>query len=150
MLYRGLADLVVLFHFCFIAFVLVGGVLILRWRRVMWLHLPAIAWGIFVEWSGWMCPLTPLENRLRQLGGLSAYSGDFLDRHLSAVIYPQGLTRNLQVFYGCVVAAVNLGVYTYAIIRWRRERAADAVRGFAALPSARPTENAASSSAVSQ
>src|ERR1700761_4342505 len=112
MVYRALADAVVIFHFCFITFVLVGGVLVLRRPRVAWLHLPAISWGIFVEWSGWMCPLTPLENRLRELGGLAMYSGDFLDRHLTAIIYPEGLTRTFQIIYGSIVAAINLTVYT--------------------------------------
>src|ERR1700730_11695343 len=107
MTYRLLVDAVVLFHFCFIAFVLLGGPLVLRWRRVAWLHLPAIAWGMFVEWSGWICPLTPLENYFRGRGGLDFYSGDFLDRHLTAIIYPHGLTRNMQITYGCIVAAVN-------------------------------------------
>ena len=118
--YRLLADCVVIFHFCFIAFVLFGGVLVLRWPRLVWLHLPAITWGIVVEFFHLRCPLTPLENYFRYHGSVETYQGDFIDRYLSAIIYPRGLTANLQIAYGSLVLLVNLAVYSVAFKRWRR------------------------------
>jgi hypothetical protein len=137
-MYQALADAVVVFHFSFILFVLLGGALVLRWRRVAWLHLPAIAWGIFVEYSGWICPLTPLENRLRERGGLEQYSGDFVDRYLCAIIYPHGLTHNMQIIYGSIVAGVNVTFYAIILVRWWRSRpaAASGVSETAAPPPA--------------
>ncbi|AEI78837.1 hypothetical protein CNE_1c35440 [Cupriavidus necator N-1] len=114
-----LADLVVIVHGLFILFVVAGGLLVLRWPRVAWLHLPAAAWGVLIEWSGWICPLTPLENTLRQAAGQAGYSGGFVERYLLPLIYPAGLTPAVQLWLGAVVLAVNVAVY---VLWWRRRR----------------------------
>jgi hypothetical protein len=115
--YRLLADAVVLLHVGFVAFVVCGGFLVL-WRRwAALVHLPAAAWGVFIEFSGRLCPLTPLENRLRALGGGAAYSGDFVERYLLPVLYPPDLRRDVQFALGLLALAVNVAVYCYA---WRR------------------------------
>src|SRR5438552_4436510 len=103
MLYRLSADLVLVLHFGFVAFVVLGGVLVLRWPRLRWAHLPAVAWGALIEFAGWVCPLTPLEVLLRRRGGEAGYSGDFIDHYLTATLYPAGLTRRLQVALGTMV-----------------------------------------------
>jgi len=118
--YRLLADAVVFLHLAFVVFVMAGGLLVL-WRR--WaaaVHLPAAAWGVYVELAGRVCPLTPLENRLRALGGSAAYAGDFVERYLVPVLYPPDLRRDVQVALGVFAVAVNAGIYLYA---WRRTRA---------------------------
>lgn len=117
MIYRVLADLLVGVHFGFVLFVVLGGFLVLRWPRLLPVHLAAAAWGSWVELAGWICPLTPLENRLRRLGGEAAYSGDFLARYLLAVLYPDGLTRGVQLALGALVVAVNLLVYRRVLAR---------------------------------
>lgn len=120
MLMRVLADLVVVIHLGFICFVVLGGLLVLRWRWVMWLHLPAVAWGAAIEFFHWVCPLTPLENTLREASGAAGYSGGFVEHYLIPVIYPQGLTGEIQVLLGVGVVGVNVGVY---FIVWRRCKA---------------------------
>src|SRR3954463_7527752 len=129
MLYRIGADAVVIFHFCFVAFVITGGLLVLRWRRVMWAHLPAVAWGVFIEFSHGLCPLTPLENHLRELGGASAYEGGFVDHYIMPVLYPEGLTPRMQVALGSMILGINLTCYCFIIYRHfasrRRSVAAD-------------------------
>lgn len=117
MLYGLLADLVVILHLAFVVFVLFGGLLVLRWRRVAWLHLPAVAWGAAVEFGGWICPLTPLETWLRMQGGQRSYSSDFIDHYVFALLYPADLTREVQIALGAVVLAVNLAIYGWL---WRR------------------------------
>ena len=112
MLYRLSADLVVVLHMCFVLFVLFGGLLLLKWPRLMWLHVPAVTWGAFVEFSGWICPLTPLENWLRTQAGQAGYTGDFIARYLSIILYPEALTREIQVFLGSLVVAINLAIYS--------------------------------------
>jgi hypothetical protein len=111
-----LADAVVGVHAAFVAFVVLGGVLALRWPRVAWLHLPAVAWGALVELAGWGCPLTPLEERLRGQG----YRGGFVDRYCLPILYPDELTRPVQVALGVLVIVVNFGVY--ALVLHRRSR----------------------------
>jgi hypothetical protein len=118
-LIRMLADLLVVVHVAFICFVVLGGLLALRWRWVPWLHLPAAGWGALVEVFGWTCPLTPLENRLRELAGGAAYPGGFVDRYVAPVVYPSALTRELQVALGVLVCAVNAGIY---LLVWRLRR----------------------------
>ncbi|MBM3777604.1 MAG: DUF2784 domain-containing protein [Acidimicrobiia bacterium] len=119
MISRALADGVLLLHLAFIAFVLAGGLLALRWRRVPLVHLPAALWGVFVEASGGICPLTPLENLLRQRAGDAGYTGGFVEHYLVPAIYPAGLTWNVQVVLASLIAAVNIGVYWLV---WRRRR----------------------------
>lgn len=116
MLYRIVADLVVILHLAFVVFVLVGGLLVLRWRRLAWLHLPAAVWGAAVEFGGWICPLTPLESSLRMQGGESGYSSDFIEHYVLPLLYPSGLTREVQVALGAVVLVVNLAIYGWV---WR-------------------------------
>lgn len=122
-MWRVLADAVLIGHFAFVLFVVAGGVLVLRWPRLVWLHLPAAAWGVAIEFGGWICPLTPLENRLRELAGSGAYQGDFIAHYLLAVLYPQGLTRQVQGLLGGAVLAINTLVYA---IWLRRRRLASA------------------------
>jgi hypothetical protein len=119
-----LADLVVILHFAFVLFVLFGGLLALRWPRVMYLHLPAALWGAFIELAGGICPLTPLENSLRRGAGLPGYQGGFVEHYILPVLYPAGLTRDVQLVLGAIVIGVNLAIYTSVIMRWRRAVAA--------------------------
>ncbi|MCP1622385.1 DUF2784 domain-containing protein [Pseudomonas nitroreducens] len=117
MLYRLAADAVVLLHLGFILFVLLGGLLVLRWPRLAWLHVPAAAWGMAVEFLHLYCPLTPLENHFRALAGDSGYSGGFIEHYLIPLIYPAGLTEAIQVVLGLVVVAVNLPPYLLLLRR---------------------------------
>ncbi len=121
MLYRALADATMLVHFAFIAFVVLGGLLALRWRPAPWVHLPAAAWGVLIELRGWTCPLTPLENHFRRLGGESGYSGGFIERYLEPVIYPPGLSQSTQLVLAGFVVLVNAAVY-WLVFRRRARR----------------------------
>ncbi|MEM5277965.1 DUF2784 domain-containing protein [Cupriavidus taiwanensis] len=114
-----LADLVVIAHALFIVFVVAGGLLVLRWPRAAWVHLPAAVWGVLIEWAGWLCPLTPLENMLRRVAGQAGYSGGFVERYLLPLIYPAGLTLAVQLWLGLVVLVVNVAIYA---LWWRRRR----------------------------
>ena len=105
------ATAVVLVHLAFVLFVVTGGLLVLRWPKVSLLHLPAVLWAIYIEWSGAICPLTPLENTLRAAAGLEAYAGDFVAEYIFPVLYPDGLTRGAQLLIGAIVLALNLVVY---------------------------------------
>ncbi len=116
-----LADAVVVVHLLFVAFVVAGGFLLARWPRLAWLHLPAAAWGAFIEFSGGICPLTPLENYLRVVGGGSAYGGDFIERTLLPILYPGHLTLPIQQVLGGVVVGVSLVAYALAFRVWRRK-----------------------------
>ncbi len=120
MLYSRLADLVLILHLTFVLYVLFGGLLVLRRRWIVWLHLPAVAWGTFVEFSGWICPLTPLENWLRAQSGEAAYAGDFISRYLLPILYPDALSHNIQVVFGTLVLMVNLAIYGWLWQSWRR------------------------------
>lgn len=115
--YRLLADGVAVLHFLFVAFVMAGGLLVLRWPRLAWGHVPAAVWGALIELFGWVCPLTPLEQHLRRLAGESGYEGGFVERYVFSALYPQGLTRTHQVVLGLLVIAVNAFVYWRL---WRR------------------------------
>lgn len=114
---RLAADAVLAAHLAFVLFVVFGGLLALRRPRVAWLHLPAVAWAALIEFSGWICPLTPLEVALRRGAGEAGYGGDFVEHYLMALIYPAGLTRELQVSIGAGVLLINLVVY---FVLWRR------------------------------
>ena len=122
MLYRIAADAVLVVHFAFVLFALLGGLLVLRSPGLAWLHLPTIAWAAFVEFTGRICPLTPLEVALRQAAGDAGYSGDFLEHYLVAVIYPEGLTQELQVALGAALLLVNVAVYAVVLRRLFRRR----------------------------
>jgi len=120
MWYRALADLVVTLHLAFVVFTALGGLLALRWRWVPWLHLPAAAWGGFVEVTGRVCPLTPLENWLRGAAGGSVYAGDFVQHYLMPIVYPPTLTREIQLALAAALVVVNILVY--AVVWERRAR----------------------------
>ncbi len=116
---RLAADLVVILHAAFVVFVVSGGLLALRWPAAAWLHLPAAAWGAAIELTGWMCPLTPLENALRLRAGDDTYAGDFIARYLLAALYPEGLTREVQFALGAAVLIINAAVYSIVVRRAR-------------------------------
>jgi Protein of Unknown function (DUF2784) len=126
MIYRWLADGIVVVHGAFVVFVMLGAFLALRWRWVVWLHVPAAIWGVLIEYADWICPLTPLENVLRARAGEVAYTGDFIQHHLLAALYPTGLTPAIRWVLGSIALAVNLIAYSLLIRRSRRERAAGA------------------------
>jgi hypothetical protein len=113
------ADMLVLLHSSFVLFVLLGGLAVLRWRRLAWLHLPAALWGATIELGGWICPLTLLENRLRRMAGGAGYDTTFIERCLEPLLYPLGLTRHTQLVFGFTALLINLAVYAYL---WRRRR----------------------------
>ena len=117
-----LADLVVAVHFAFVLFVVLGGLLVLRWPKVAYLHIPAAIWGVAIELAGWICPLTPLENSLRTQAGSAGYSGGFVEHYILPILYPSALTREVQVLLGLAVIAVNLAVYAYIYRTWFRTR----------------------------
>lgn len=124
MLYRVLADLVLVLHALFIAFVVAGALLVLRWPRVAWAHVPCALWGAWIEVAGRICPLTPWENALRRAGGQAGYEGGFIERYLLPIIYPGALTREIQLALATGVIAVNMAVYAWVVVR-RRKRAAE-------------------------
>jgi len=120
MVYRILAELVLVIHFCFVLFVVLGGLLALRWRRVVWLHLPAFTWGVLVQCFSWACPLTPLENWFRRAGGESGYSGGFVEHYISAILYAD-ISREFQMMLGLLLVGVNVLVYAWVLTRRRRK-----------------------------
>jgi hypothetical protein len=119
--FRIFADATVVIHLLFVVFVVFGGVLVLRWPRVAWAHLPSAAWGALIEFAGWICPLTPLENWLRLQGGSTTYTTSFVERYLLAVLYPASLSREIQWTLGGLVILVNVIVYA-VIVRSRAKR----------------------------
>jgi hypothetical protein len=116
-----LADATVVLHFAFVLFVAFGGLLVARWPRVAWLQLPAVGWGVWVELSGSICPLTPLENWLRQRGGGPTYASSFVEHYIVPILYPTSLTLELQWVLGSLVLAINAGVY-FVVLRRRSRR----------------------------
>jgi hypothetical protein len=123
MVYRLLADFVVLLHFAFVLFVVAGALLVLRWRWVAWVHVPAAIWGALIEFAGWICPLTPLEQRLRIMGGSAGYTGGFIEHYILPILYPAGLNRRVQIVLGLLVLGVNVAIYAWVLIRVLRARA---------------------------
>ncbi len=121
MIYRALADLVLVLHLAFIVFVVVGGLLALRWGWAPLVHLPAALWGVFVEVSGRVCPLTPLENALRRVAGASGYSGGFIEHYFVPAIYPSTLSHPVQLVLAGLVVLANVLVYS---VVWQRHRSA--------------------------
>jgi len=120
LIYRALADLVLVVHLAFVLFVVLGGLLVLRWPRLAWLHVPAAIWGVLIEYTGWICPLTPLENSLRMRGGEAGYSGGFIEHYIQPLLYPAGLTRSTQVVLGSLALVLNLTAYAIVVSRMRR------------------------------
>jgi nitrate reductase gamma subunit len=112
-----LADAVLIVHLAFVVFVVAGGLFALKWPWVAWLHVPSAAWGAAVEFGGWICPLTPLEDRFRELAGQTPHTGDFVARYLLPVLYPEGLTRDVQIGLGAAVVLLNVAVYALVLRR---------------------------------
>jgi hypothetical protein len=119
MAYRAAADAILVAHLAFVLFVVLGALLVLRWPRLAWLHIPAVVWAAFIEFSGTICPLTPLEVALRQRAGQVGYGGGFIDHYVVSLLYPEGLTQNTQAMLGAVVVAINAAIY---IVAFRRRR----------------------------
>lgn len=111
MVFRFVADSVALLHAAFVLFVVIGGFLAVRWRWLVWLHVPSVAWGALIELVGWTCPLTPLENALRNRAGELGYSGGFVDHYVIRALYPSGLTREVQIILGAFVLLVTAIAY---------------------------------------
>ena len=118
--YRILADVVVVTHALFVVFVVLGGFLVLRWPRVIWLHVPAAIWGALIEFMDWPCPLTPLENHFRRLAGEGGYEGGFIEHYVLSLLYPETLPRSVQLGLGIGVIAINAVAYTLVAAKRRR------------------------------
>ncbi len=116
--YGLLAELVVILHFLFVAYAILGGLLAFRWRWSLFVHLPAFVWAALIEFMHWTCPLTPLENWLRRASGQPAYEGGFIERYLVDVLYPPGLTHTHQLVLGTALVGFNLALYAFW---WRRQ-----------------------------
>ena len=121
MLYNFLADLVVIIHFLFILFVLLGGFLALWKSGMAWCHIPAVLWAASIEFFGLICPLTPLENQLREWGGVVGYNTGFVEHYILPIIYPQALTRKAQINLGIIVVIVNIGIYFTVWVKLRKD-----------------------------
>ena len=122
MSYRLLADLVLIVHAGFVAFVVLGALLALRWPRIAWVHVPVVLWGAGIEFLGGICPLTPLENHWRRSAGELGYPGGFVEHYLMSALYPDGLTRQVQLALGALVLLVNAAIYTWVFWRRRSDR----------------------------
>jgi hypothetical protein len=120
MIYRLFADFVVIIHAVFVLFVVFGGFLPRRWPKIVYAHVPAAVWGVMIEFAGWVCPLTPLENSLRARGGQARYEGDFIEHYILPVLYPHGIHRSTQLFLGMLALAINAVAYAL-YIRQRRK-----------------------------
>jgi uncharacterized membrane protein YhhN len=123
-----LADLVLVAHFAFVLFVVLGGLLVLRWPRLAYVHVPVAIYGALIELVGWICPLTPLENSLRAQAGEAGYQGSFVEHYILPVLYPSALTRGVQVGLGLLVLALNLAIYCYFLRRKTRPTTPETAR----------------------
>jgi hypothetical protein len=119
MAYRAAADAILATHLAFVLFAVFGALLILRWPRLAWLHIPAVVWAAFVEFNGTICPLTPLEVILRRQAGEAGYGGGFIDHYFMSLLYPEGLTRDMQTMLGAIVVVINAAIYIVAFMRRR-------------------------------
>ena len=120
MLYRVSADLLVLLHLAFIVFVVAGGLTVFKWHWMAFIHIPAATWGALIEYRGWICPLTPWENNLRKLAGEEGYTEGFIEHYILQLVYPPGLTRDIQTTLGTIVAVINLLIYAVLLYRLTR------------------------------
>ena len=111
-----LADFVLVIHTLFIVFVVFGGLIVLKWHRIIWFHIPCVIWGALIEFFGWVCPLTYLENYFRELANATNYESSFIQHYLLPIIYPPGLTTDIQILLGSAVIVINLFIY---YIIWR-------------------------------
>lgn len=121
MLYLFLADLVAIIHLVFILFSVGGGFLALRWKRCAYVHIPAVIWAVLIELMGWVCPLTPLENWLRQRAGADVYATGFIEHYILPIIYPSALTRSLEITLGIFLLSLNVAVYAWIGFRSARK-----------------------------
>jgi len=117
MAYWFAAHLVLILHLGFVCFVVLGGFLAWRWRWIVFLHIPAVLWSALIEFRGWICPLTPLEQRFRQAAGEAGYAGGFVEHYILPVLYPSALTRDIQLLLGICVVVINLAAYGWLIVR---------------------------------
>jgi Protein of Unknown function (DUF2784) len=115
MFFRVSADLVVVIHFAFVIFAVLGGILVLKRKKWAWMHVPSLLWAALIEFADWMCPLTWLEDWLREKGGATSYSGDFVGHYLLPVLYPDKLTRSLQITLGLLVVVGNAVIYAWLL-----------------------------------
>jgi len=115
MLYRHLADLILVLHFAFVVFAVLGALLVLKWQWLAWIHIPLALWAAVVEFTGWMCPLTPLEHWLRLKGGMPVEKLGFVEQYLVPLLYPTPLTRPMQMVLGAIVLGVNLMIYGWVL-----------------------------------
>ena len=115
MAYRFTADLVTILHLLFIVLVVLGGLLVLRWPRLAWVHVPIVIWGFLIEVMGWICPLTPLEQKLRLAAGERGYEGSFIDHYIVPLMYPQGLTYSMRMVLAGIIAVLNISIYLWLI-----------------------------------
>jgi hypothetical protein len=122
MICQILADSVVVFHLVFILFVVLGGILVVFQPRIIWIHIPCVVWGIIIELTGGVCPLTPLENYLRTKAGQPVYTNDFVIHYIEPIVYPANLTRELQIIFSLVVILVNAAAYGCFFVVRRRKR----------------------------
>jgi hypothetical protein len=122
MIARWLADAVLVLHLAFIVFVVLGGLLVLRWPKLAWVHVPVALWGALIEFTGGICPLTPLENSLRRRGGEAGYQGGFIEHYITPIIYPGELTRPIQLALGAFVVLINVVLYWLVVRRVRQHR----------------------------
>jgi hypothetical protein len=119
MIYRVLADITFVAHLLFVMFVVCGGLLVVFWKRLAWLHLPALLWGVLLEWNAWICPLTPLENWLLERAGVTGYGGGFVEHYIVPIIYPNHLTHGMQLILGTSLLVFNILIYLWAFRRRR-------------------------------
>ncbi|MES2356723.1 MAG: DUF2784 domain-containing protein [Gemmatimonadota bacterium] len=110
-----LAGAVITIHAAFVLFVVAGGFLALRWHRLVWVHVPAAVWGVLIEYGGWICPLTPLENTLRARAGVAGYSGGFIEHYILRTLYPSGLDSHARLALGSFALLVNVAAYTLIV-----------------------------------
>lgn len=122
MIYRILADMIVIIHMFFILFTVFGGLLVIKYPRVAYIHIPVFIWGAVVEFCNIICPLTPWENYFRELGGAERYASDFIEKYLIPVIYPAGLNVKIQFILGCLVILVNAVVYSIIVYHYYKKR----------------------------
>ena len=117
MIYHLLANIVLILHLAFVAFVVLGALLVLKWKKLIWVHSPAVLWGAFTEFAGIVCPLTPLEVSLRRLGGEAGYAGSFIEHYVIALLYPEALTRGMQIALGFGALLPNVLIYGWLLTR---------------------------------
>lgn len=122
MFYLIAANLLVILHLGFVCFLILGGFLVLKWKRTLYLHIPAAVWGALIEFQGWMCPLTSLEQQLRKMGYQSGYSGGFIEHYILPLLYPSFLTSDIQVVLGTFVIIINILIYGWVIMQLIRRK----------------------------